>query len=1152
MVQMPQLPGRYRLDPQPIGRGGFGVVFRAVDLELSRPVAVKVPYKSAGGDLAQEVAAEVQAVGRIRHPGIIEVLDSDVDEDGAPFLVMEYAGLGSLRPWVESGPPSWDALRRVLDLILSGLGYAHAVGVVHRDIKDQNILLAATPEGMVIPKIADFGLARLRDRHGASGVAPAGAGTILYMPPESFEGEPSLEPAADLYAFGVLTYLLTAAHPPWDGVGFGLVTSKMRDQPRPWRPRAGLSVPAGLGVVLERWLARQPGLRPSLAADLRADLDAVHAGRGAGTTASIALGARELASTSFPPVGDELPDRPPERPSVAGAAPTPGIAVVRHPRFVDRHAERESLWTLARSAREKPLGISLIGPSGSGRSRLAGWLAETLEELGRARVLHLRFRPDRPPVDALAASVRGYLGAGRATGPALADRLGAWAASRGDSSLAPVLIECLDNDTVVLDGDPRTTLARWLAVTERLLRLSSARGVAVLWLEELAPTPGVTAMAEALLRSASAAPYPLLLLHDGPPGAIEGPRDFHRLELSPLPTPDLKDLLTELCPRGTDVEALASRARGNPARAVEAARLAAVRSRGVSPSNRSQVRPESAEVSATVSVPAIALARVRDFIGRGTDEGQRELLVVLLALLPRPTSTELLFEAFRRSSTDAAGGRLEPRRLLDDARLAGLIVLDDRTGADFSAAAIGEAALDLSAQRTDSATLKGVVGRLLLERAAPSAMEARLVAARLLLQANAPGEALDAAEALLRIAEARDVGAVLTATGLAVDAAGHLGISPQAPRVAALILASARACRRSGDSEGARERLKQLDPQSLPPGLAAAWHEADAGLHILATDLAGAEAAARRASQLWRDLGDLLGQSRVALLLAETDTRLGRLEKARDHLATAARLAEDAGSGSDRLQALWRQGRLQRIGASYALAEGTLREALRLARDLGQSFVEAVALRELGNVAMLCGNGEQAEESFRAAIALLEATGFRSETAATRISLGELARKRPDLEGARREYAAALALARAYGNRSDELVALLDLGIVEIGMGRFASAARRIESVDAVLAPGLEHRLRPWIEGVRLAVLAERGDWDGAEATLGAFQQRGGAPPDQDLLDLIERAGQAAERAGESLLATDAWALAEGVAERLGATAAVARLRARQAALGLS
>jgi tetratricopeptide (TPR) repeat protein len=298
------LRNRYRLDSE-IGRGGMGRVYRAMDLELMREVAVKVLSEAASADAPQRLIREARAAAALNHPHIISVYD--VGEDlGIPFFVMELVQGASL---ANSFPRDLPRIVEVACQICDALDHAHTSSIVHRDLKPDNVLLS-TGGGV---KLADLGLALpgYGTRISRSGVI---VGTASYMAPEQALGQP-VDGRTDLYALGVLLYELTTGRLPFIGDNPLAVVSQHVHAPvvppRVLRP----DLPRALEVVILRLLeknpanrfadARQTGaaLAESLAPSEKADgdeatstvaiLDALSRGRLVGRTAELAE-AREL------------------------------------------------------------------------------------------------------------------------------------------------------------------------------------------------------------------------------------------------------------------------------------------------------------------------------------------------------------------------------------------------------------------------------------------------------------------------------------------------------------------------------------------------------------------------------------------------------------------------------------------------------------------------------------------------------------------------------------------------------------------------------------------------------------------------------------------------------------------------------------------
>ncbi|MCB9796281.1 MAG: serine/threonine protein kinase, partial [Alphaproteobacteria bacterium] len=251
---------------QELGRGGMGVVYRAWDPLRRQEVALKTASSSSQRGL--RLQREVRALSRLTHPAIVRTLDAG-EVGGAPYYTMELVEGPTLRALIAGGPqPPRRATAWVLALA-EGLQHAHEQGVIHRDVKPENVLMAEGKE----PRLSDFGLARQLDPE-SHALTRTGEllGTPLYMAPEQIEGGP-VDARADVYALGAVLYELLCGQPPHppDHPARLLHSILTRTPPPPSARQEG--VPPELDAICLRALARDPGERypdmAALAADLR-------------------------------------------------------------------------------------------------------------------------------------------------------------------------------------------------------------------------------------------------------------------------------------------------------------------------------------------------------------------------------------------------------------------------------------------------------------------------------------------------------------------------------------------------------------------------------------------------------------------------------------------------------------------------------------------------------------------------------------------------------------------------------------------------------------------------------------------------------------------------------------------------------------------
>ncbi|QRN93290.1 serine/threonine protein kinase [Archangium violaceum] len=274
------LDGRYKIEDV-LGQGGMGMVFRATQTSVQRPVAVKTlnPSLAAAPQFFERFRREAEIASRLRHPNIITIYDFGRAQDGTCYYVMELLEGESLRELVKRDGPM--SLRRAVDVIeqaCRGLAHAHEQGAVHRDIKPHNIMIQQL-DGRDFAKVLDFGLVKALEQDDEQQLTSTGQvlGTPQYMPPEQAGGE-SVDHRSDLYSMGgVFYYCLTGTSPYGaNTVRKALTAALTQPAPTVAAKRQGAPVPPAVEEFFQRALAREKEDRFQSAQEfLDAMLDAV-------------------------------------------------------------------------------------------------------------------------------------------------------------------------------------------------------------------------------------------------------------------------------------------------------------------------------------------------------------------------------------------------------------------------------------------------------------------------------------------------------------------------------------------------------------------------------------------------------------------------------------------------------------------------------------------------------------------------------------------------------------------------------------------------------------------------------------------------------------------------------------------------------------
>jgi serine/threonine protein kinase len=271
------LAGKYRIDER-LSEGGMGTVYRATHVLMDKTVAIKVLRLSLAADekIVARFSKEARAASRISHPHALSVTDFGEDENGVVFLVMEYLSGKTLKEIIRQEGPM--PLSRAVELIRQvgdALDTAHAEGVVHRDLKSDNIMLLSST-GADYAKVLDFGIAKIKEPDGAYDPALTAPdlviGTPQYMSPEQCSQSPDIDARSDIYSLGVIIYEMLVGHVPFTGDSSTAIMLKHLQQPAPSLLEERDDVPAAVAQVVKRALAKRPEDRYKTVGELVEDL----------------------------------------------------------------------------------------------------------------------------------------------------------------------------------------------------------------------------------------------------------------------------------------------------------------------------------------------------------------------------------------------------------------------------------------------------------------------------------------------------------------------------------------------------------------------------------------------------------------------------------------------------------------------------------------------------------------------------------------------------------------------------------------------------------------------------------------------------------------------------------------------------------------
>ncbi|WP_216895982.1 serine/threonine-protein kinase [Nocardia alni] len=356
-------------EAEEIGRGGFGIVYRCYEYTLERHVAVKILMSEVRGDEREQFVREQRALGRLSgHPHILQVLQADITATGRPYIVMPYHAQGSLDRMLDRlGALRWPDVLSIGVKIAGALAAAHALGILHRDVKPGNILLTDYGE----PQLSDFGIAHFGEQ---ISVEPIVAGTPAFTAPEVLGGAVPTA-ASDIYGLGATLFSLLAGHAAYARrTGETLEAQLARIATAPLPDLREFDIPDAVCAAIEAAMATDPARRPASATDFGETLRDVQRGCGCPVDAMAVPPAAPTAITGAPPA--PLVAHP------AGSVTPPSAATRFRPPDPPRtQIERTRLLDALGQAPTRRLTV-IHGPAGFGKTVLAAQWGRRLESQG--------------------------------------------------------------------------------------------------------------------------------------------------------------------------------------------------------------------------------------------------------------------------------------------------------------------------------------------------------------------------------------------------------------------------------------------------------------------------------------------------------------------------------------------------------------------------------------------------------------------------------------------------------------------------------------------------------------------------------------------------------------------------------------------------
>jgi len=1128
----PSIPlGPFRLD-RCIGRGGMAEVWSGIHAPQSVPVALKVMT----GERAREASFrasfrnEVQAVASLDHHGIVLVFDhgeitAEAEEvsrglltAGSPALAMELADGGTLGSRFTDGI-GWAELRQVLLDLLDALAHAHARGVVHRDLKPNNILVFRNGGGKPRLKLADFGLAQVVEEQTRQDSTEIICGTPSYMAPEQLRGHWRDYGAwTDLYGLGCLAWTLATGKPPFAGAGLiETIRLQMEEDPPAFIPHT--PVPKGFEGWLRRLLQKEAGRRFVRAADaswalldlagpsgtphlaggtLEPDEPTTHAISMAGLwppEQPEADGSHKAAAAAEEPLPRRSPplpaswEHPSPKPSIKLIGAGLGLYGLRSIPLLGRREQRDALWReLSRVHDERRASLALLrGVAGSGKTHLAEWIAERAHEVGGAITLRAYHGPNPGADDGLPRMMARHLRCVGLTRQEILERTKVLLRPRKVTD--PAQWSGL-TDLMVPGSSRQTAPERFVLLERHFQRLSRQRPALVL-LDDVQWGAESIAFARFLLERRDDEPLPVLLLLTARDEALaERPAEAQALreltelpgamtiEVPPLPAEDRGALTREILGLADELAAAVdARTGGNPLFAVQL--VGDWVQRGVIEVGETGfvLRP-GAEAQIPDDLHQVWSGRVARLL-EGQPAGAREALEIAATLSPFVERQEW------ESACQAAGVGCPPD-LLEDL-VANRLAVRTQEGWWFVHAMLRESVERMSREGGRFAAHNRACAAMLAARAAAGEGG---VAERLGHHLLLAGDRLAALEPLLAGARERrgtsDYPAAQTLIGRREEALRELRIPEDDPRW--------------GEGWVVRARI-QLHQGQLEEVFRWAGR-AEAG-----------------GSESWSPI-----RSEALRLLGDASRRRGDLDRSAALYESCIQLLDKDLHGA--AASYWGLGDIARQRGRLEEARAFFDRSVSLYREIGDEHGVADHGIAAADLARQRRDLPLAEDLYRRTWARFEALGNRYGVARSLNGLGDVCRLRGDLGHATEHYSRSLAILD--GLRSaDGIFPRLNLALSALSEQRFSSAEETLREARELLEQRGWGGLLSCVHVSLLACAAQAKDWSAWDDSLalGVSALRASGLVDPDLAWCAELASRLTEWAGQPARAKEAYEL---------------------------